>query len=172
VDSPEPRPNDRRNRCQLWPSARAKPERVHPYLTAGLIIWSFLTTSIRREHAFVNAEGYIKQISLPIYVYVFRCSINVGLTTSSASPSSSSSVLYIGFRLVGDAVGVAAVSGLIAASPMSICILAHFHAFPRHRTDGSVGTQMAMYVTPIMFPAAGCCAAGAHDERMVAHTPA
>ena len=54
-----------------------------PYLTAGLIVWGYLTTSITEgAHAFVNSEGYIKQIALPIYVYVFRCFVSVGLTTA------------------------------------------------------------------------------------------
>ena len=53
-----------------------------PYLTAGMILWSYLTNSIvEGGTAFVNSEGYIKQISLPIYVYVFRCAVSVGLTT-------------------------------------------------------------------------------------------
>src|SRR5262245_1494111 len=43
-----------------------------PYLTIGLITWGYLTNSIvEGGNAFVNSEGYIKQISLPIYVYIF-----------------------------------------------------------------------------------------------------
>ena len=52
-----------------------------PYLTAGLILWNYLTNSIvEGGNAFVNCEGYIKQISLPIYIYVFRAFVSVALT--------------------------------------------------------------------------------------------
>ena len=37
-----------------------------PYLTAGLIVWGYLTTSITEgAHAFVNSEGYIKPATIP-----------------------------------------------------------------------------------------------------------
>ena len=127
-----------------------------PYLTAGLIIWGYLTTSISEgAHAFVNSEGYIKQISLPIYVYVFRCSVNVGLTTI---------ISFVVFIIVAVAYQIPfglgtlwAVPGmlmLVAISLMMICILAHLHArFRDIAPMASVAMQMAMYVTPIMFPA-------------------
>ena len=127
-----------------------------PYLTAGLVIWGYLTLTISEgAHAFVNSEGYIKQISLPIYVYVFRAGVNVGLTTL---------ISFVVFIIVGVAyqipLGIGtlwAVPGmlmLMAISLMMICILAHMHArFRDIAPMASVGMQMAMYVTPIMFPA-------------------
>lgn len=127
-----------------------------PYLTAGLIIWGYLTTSITEgAHAFVNAEGYIKQINLPIYVYLFRCAVNVGLTTI---------ISFAVFVIVGLAyripIGLGslwAVPGslmLMAISLAMICILAHLHArFRDIAPMAGVGMQMAMYVTPVMFPA-------------------
>ena len=41
------------------------PRAFVPYLTIGLITWGYLTTSIvEGGNAFVNAVGYVKQISL------------------------------------------------------------------------------------------------------------
>ena len=127
-----------------------------PYLTAGLVIWGYLTFSISEgAHAFVNSEGYIKQIGLPIYVYVFRAAVNAALTAI---------ISFAVFVIVGIAFQIPfglgtlwALPGmlmLMATSLTTICILAHLHArFRDIAPMASVAMQMAMYVTPIMFPA-------------------
>lgn len=127
-----------------------------PYLTAGLIIWGYLTTSISEgAHAFVNSEGYIKQISLPIYVYLFRAAVNVALTTIISFAVFI--LVALAYRIPFGLGTLWAIPGsiiLIAMSLMMICILAHLHArFRDIAPMASVGMQMAMYVTPIMFPA-------------------
>lgn len=126
-----------------------------PYLTAGLIIWQYLTSSITEgAHAFVNSEGYIKQISLPIYVYVFRCFVAVGLTAIISA--SVFLIVAVGYRIpigVGTLWALPGLLVLMAASLSVICILAHLHArFRDIAPMASVGMQMALYVTPIMFP--------------------
>ena len=126
-----------------------------PFLTAGLIIWQYLTSSVTEgAHAFVNSEGYIKQISLPIYVYLFRCFVGVGVTGAiSVSVFVIVAVLY---RIPIGAGTLWVVPGLVillASSLALICILAHLHArFRDIAPMASVGMQMALYVTPIMFP--------------------
>jgi len=68
------------------PRAVADPRGFIPYLTSGLILWGYLTSSIvEGGNAFTNAEGYIKQISLPIYVYVFRSFVTIGLNANELS---------------------------------------------------------------------------------------
>lgn len=43
------------------------------HLAISLIIWTFISGSINEAgNAFVGAEGYIKQISLPLSIHVFR----------------------------------------------------------------------------------------------------
>ena len=126
-----------------------------PFLTAGLIIWQYLTSSVTEgAHAFVNSEGYIKQISLPIYVYVFRCFVSVGLT--GAISVSVFVIVAALFRIPIGAGTLWIVPGLIvlmASSLALICILAHLHArFRDIAPMASVAMQMALYVTPIMFP--------------------
>jgi ABC-type polysaccharide/polyol phosphate export permease len=126
-----------------------------PYLTAGLIVWTYLTSTISEgAHAFVNAEGYIKQIALPIYVYIFRCATSVSVT---------SMISFAVFVIVAVAFGVPIGAGtlwvvpgsviLLCVSVLVICILAHLHArFRDVAPMASVAMQMAFYVTPIIFP--------------------
>lgn len=43
------------------------------YLSVSLILWAFISSTINEAgSAFVGAEGYIKQIALPLTVHVFR----------------------------------------------------------------------------------------------------
>ena len=57
------------------------PREFIPYLTIGMILWGYLTNSIvDGGNAFIHSEGYIKQISLPIYVYIFRSFVSISLT--------------------------------------------------------------------------------------------
>jgi ABC-type polysaccharide/polyol phosphate export permease len=126
-----------------------------PFLTAGLIIWGYLTTTISEgAHAFVNSEGYIKQIALPVYVYVFRCFTNVGVTTMISF--SVFVIVAIGYQVpvsLGTLWVFPGAVALMAVSLLLICILAHLHArFRDVAPMAGVGMQMAFYVTPIMFP--------------------
>ena len=126
-----------------------------PYLTAGLVIWQYLTSTITEgAHALVNSEGHIKQISLPIYVYVFRCFVSVGLT--GAISFSVFVIVAILYRIPIGSGTLWVVPGLLmlmAASVCLICILAHLHArFRDIAPMASVAMQMALYVTPVMFP--------------------
>lgn len=127
-----------------------------PYLTAGLVTWGYLTNSIvEGAQAFIGSEGYIKQISLPIYVYVFRCFVAVSL---------SSCVSFLAFFVVAVIYDVRfrpgtlwAVPGmllLMMASLLLVNILAHLNA--RYRDTGqlaAVALQVVFYVTPVLFPA-------------------
>lgn len=127
-----------------------------PYLTAGLVIWQYLTSSISEgAHAFVNSEGYIKQISLPIYVYIFRCLVNVGVT--GAISFSVFVIVALAYRVpigVGTLWVLPGVLILIACTLCLICILAHLHArFRDIAPMAAVAMQMAFYVTPIIFRA-------------------
>jgi lipopolysaccharide transport system permease protein len=44
------------------------------YLAISLITWQFIANLINEScNAFISAEGYIKQIKLPLSIHVFRC---------------------------------------------------------------------------------------------------
>src|SRR5262249_4517289 len=52
-----------------------------PFLTVGLVVWGFLTSSIvEGGQALVASEGYIKQIGLPLQVYVLRFFVSVSIS--------------------------------------------------------------------------------------------
>src|SRR5438128_566685 len=54
------------------------PSKFIPYLTVGLVIWGYIVSAIvEGGNALVYSEGYIKQISLPLYVYIFRYFVNI-----------------------------------------------------------------------------------------------
>src|SRR5262249_34187286 len=54
-----------------------------PFLTAGLVVWGFLTAAIvEGGQALVASEGYIKQIGLPIHVYVMRFFVVVSISAA------------------------------------------------------------------------------------------
>ncbi len=132
------------------------PREFIPYLTAGLILWGYLTNSIvEGGNAFVNSEGYIKQISLPIYVYVFRAFVSVGLTTL---------ITLCAFVLVAIMYRVPLAPGTLFAAPgllmvmtvslLLITIFAHLNARFRDVAHMvTVGMQVLFYVTPVIFPA-------------------
>jgi lipopolysaccharide transport system permease protein len=127
-----------------------------PYLTAGLIMWSFLTNSLSEGgNAFINSEGYIKQISLPIYVYIFRAFVSVSITTLITLLAFV--VVAVVYRVPVSSGTFMVVPGLLlvmSASLLLITIFAHLNA--RFRDVAhlvSIGMQLLFYVTPVIFPA-------------------
>ncbi len=48
-----------------------------PYIFSGLILWEFVVLSgVSGSNAFINAEGYIKQISHPLSIYSMRSTLS------------------------------------------------------------------------------------------------
>jgi ABC-type polysaccharide/polyol phosphate export permease len=127
-----------------------------PYLTIGLIIWGYLTNSIvDGGNAFIHSEGYIRQISLPIYVYIFRSFVSIGLT---------SLITLCAFAIVAIIYPVPLAPGTLFVIPgllimmitslLLITIFAHLNArFRDVAHTASVGMQVLFYVTPVLFPA-------------------
>jgi lipopolysaccharide transport system permease protein len=127
-----------------------------PYLTVSLVIWGYLTSSIvEGGNAFVASEGYIKQISLPIYVYVLRFFVSIGLTSliSSCAFLVAAAAYRVQFS-VGTLWTVPGVVLLMAVSLLLITILAHVNARFRDAANlSSAVMQVAFYATPVIFPA-------------------
>jgi ABC-type polysaccharide/polyol phosphate export permease len=127
-----------------------------PYLTIGMILWTYLTNSIvDGGNAFVNSEGYIKQIGLPIYVYLFR--FFVSITVTMLITMCAFVIVAVVYRLPVGTGTLLAVPGLLmvmAASLLLITIFAHLNARFRDIAHmASVGMQVLFYVTPVIFPA-------------------
>jgi ABC-type polysaccharide/polyol phosphate export permease len=127
-----------------------------PYLTVGLVTWNYLTSSIvEGGNAFIGSEGYIKQISLPLYVYVFRFFVSIGLTAliSWAAYVFVAVVYGVPFR-PGTLWIVPGLLLLMMASLLLIAIFAHLNARFRDAAHmAAVIMQVMFYVTPVIFPA-------------------
>jgi lipopolysaccharide transport system permease protein len=127
-----------------------------PYLTVGLVTWNYLTNSIvEGGNAFIGSEGYIKQISLPLYVYVFRFFVSIGLTAliSWAAYVFVAVVYGVPFR-PGTLWIVPGLLLLMMASLLLIAIFAHLNARFRDAAHmAAVIMQVMFYVTPVIFPA-------------------
>jgi ABC-type polysaccharide/polyol phosphate export permease len=127
-----------------------------PYLTIGLILWNYLTSSIvEGGNAFINSEGYIKQISLPIYLYVFRAFVSIGLTALVAL--STFVLVALLYRVPVGPGTLLAVPGfmlMMIASLLLVTIFAHLNTRFRDVAHlASVGMQVLFFVTPVIFPA-------------------
>jgi len=127
-----------------------------PYLTIGLVAWMYLTASlVDGGVAFIGAEGYIKQISLPLYVYIFRAFVSIGLTAL---------INLATFFLIAAIYGVKPGMGflwplpglgmLMLVSLFFIAITAHLNARFRDVSQiAGIAMQVGFYVTPVLFPA-------------------
>lgn len=134
-----------------------EPRQFIPYLTIGLILWQYLTNSIvDGGNAFVHSEGYIRQISLPIYVYILRFFVSISLTTL---------ITMIAFAMVaviyrvpvgpGTLLVIPGLLMLMTTSLLLITIFAHLNTRFRDVAHmASVGMQVLFYVTPVIYPAA------------------
>lgn len=127
-----------------------------PYLTIGMILWGYLTSSIvDGGNAFVNSEGYIKQISLPIYVYIFRFFVSISMTTLIAMLAYVAvAVIYSVPLSAGTLFALPGLLMVMTASLLLVTIFAHLNARFRDIAHmASVGMQVLFYVTPVIFPA-------------------
>jgi ABC-type polysaccharide/polyol phosphate export permease len=126
-----------------------------PFLTVGLISWGYLTSSIvEGGNAFIASEGYIKQIGLPIYIYVFRFFVSITITMLISLPAYLVVAFIYSVRFKWGALWV--LPGIILLSMvsfLSIAIFAHLNARFRDASHiASVGLQVMFFVTPIIWP--------------------
>ena len=126
-----------------------------PFLTAGLIPWGYFTSSILEGgNAFVTSEGYIKQIGLPVYVYVFRFFVTTTMTMLISFPVFFVIALVYSIQFHWEALW--AFVGILLFSVVSfltIAIFAHLNARFRDTSHvASVGLQVLFFITPIVWP--------------------
>ncbi len=133
-----------------------EPREFIPYLTIGMILWGYLTNSIvDGGNAFINSEGYIKQISLPIYVYIFRFFVSISVTTLITMCAFV--IVAVIYRVPVGPGTLLAIPGLLmvmTTSLLLITIFAHLNARFRDVAHmAAVGMQVLFFVTPVIFPA-------------------
>lgn len=126
-----------------------------PFLTAGLVIWGFLTASILEgSQAFVASEGYIKQIGLPIHVYVLRTFVSVSVSSAiSLAAYVVVAVVYgvrVGWGMLWSIPGILLL-GAAALFLMEIfaCLNVRFRD-AAHLAGASL--QVLFFVTPVIWP--------------------
>ena len=127
-----------------------------PYLTIGMILWGYLTNSIvDGGNAFIHSEGYIRQISLPIYVYIFRSFVSISVTMLITMLAFV--IVAVVYRLPVGPATLLAIPGLLmlmTTALLLITIFAHLNARFRDVAHmAAVGMQVLFYVTPVIFPA-------------------
>jgi lipopolysaccharide transport system permease protein len=127
-----------------------------PFLTVGLVSWGYLTSSIvEGGNAFVASEGYIKQIGLPIFVYVFRFFVSITVTMFISLPTYFIVAILYSVRFEWGVLWV--LPGILLLSMVSFLLIAIFsHLNARFRDAShvaSVGLQVMFFVTPIIWPA-------------------
>ena len=126
-----------------------------PFLAVGLVVWGFLTSVVvEGGRAFVASEGYVKQIGLPVQVYVLRFFVS---TSIAAAISLLTYVIVaavyavpVGWRTLWALVGLAL---LAATAFLLIVILAHLTVRFRGTPHAvAAGMQILFYVTPVIWP--------------------
>jgi lipopolysaccharide transport system permease protein len=126
-----------------------------PFLTIGLVTWGYLTSSIiEGGNAFVASEGYIKQIGLPLYVYVFRFFVSITVTMLVSLPAYFFVAFIYSVQFQWGALW--ALLGIFLLGLVSfivIAIFAHINVRFRDATHiASAGLQVMFFVTPIVWP--------------------
>ena len=126
-----------------------------PFLTIGLIIWNHIVSGVLEGgNAFIVSEGYIKQIGLPNYVYIFRFFTSIAINLLVSLPCY---FVIAFFYSVPISIGVLwCVPGLLLLSLNTlfmISIFAHVNARFRDITHiAGVVLQVLFFLTPIMWP--------------------
>jgi ABC-type polysaccharide/polyol phosphate export permease len=126
-----------------------------PFLTIGLVSWGYLTSSIvEGGSTFIISEGYIKQIGLPLYVYVFRSFVRITATTLLTLPAYFIVAIVYSVDLRWGALW--ALFGILLLGIVSFLMIAIFaHLNVRIRDTAyiaSMGLQVMFFVTPIIWP--------------------
>lgn len=126
-----------------------------PFLAVGLVLWSFLTASIvEGGQAFVASEGYIKQIGLPIQVYVLRVFVSI-VIASAISLSAYLVVLLLYAVPIGWGVlwGIPGLLLVMLAAFLLVVIFAHLTARFRDTPHlAAAMLQVLFFVTPVIWP--------------------
>ncbi len=127
-----------------------------PYLTIGLVLWGYLTNSIvEGGQTFLIAEGYIKQINLPMDVYIFRSFVSISLT--ALLNGLAFVVVMIVYRVPvrwGTLWVIPGMAIFVLIGWLLIAVFAYLNARFRDAAHlASLGMQVVFYVTPILYPA-------------------
>jgi len=126
-----------------------------PFLTIGLVVWGYLTAAVvEGGMAFITAEGYIRQIGVPIYVYIFRSFVHVSLfmllNLVTYFPVAYVSGITLHYGMLW------AVPGLLLTATVVLLFITMFAYLHTRFRDAipfaSALLQVVFYVTPVIWP--------------------
>ncbi len=126
-----------------------------PFLTISLITWGYLTSSVvEGGNAFIGSEGYIKQIGLPIFIYVFRFFLSITTTMLISLPAYLVVAIFYAVPFHWGAFWfLPGILLLAIISFLMIVIFSHLNARFRDISHlASIGLQVLFYITPIIWP--------------------
>lgn len=126
-----------------------------PFLTIGLVVWSYLTAAVvEGGMAFIAAEGYIRQIGVPLFVYLFRSFVSVSLfmllNLITYFPVAYFSGLTLHYGMLWAVPGLLLMASVVL---LFITIFAYLHTRFRDAIPfASALLQVVFYVTPVIWP--------------------
>lgn len=126
-----------------------------PFLTIGLITWGYITSSIiEGGNAFLASEGYIRQIGLPLYIYIFRFFVSITTTMLISLPAyfivALAYSVHFGWGCLWALVGLFLLG---AVCFLMIAIFAHLNVRFRDLPHvASSALQVLFFATPIIWP--------------------
>lgn len=126
-----------------------------PFLTVGVVTWGYVTSSIvEGGNAFVASEGYIKQIGLPLFVYVLRSFVSVSLVMLLSLAAFFAVAVIYGVKMSLGSLW--AVPGLFLVGCVAMLFTATFAYVNARFRDAihfaSAALQVLFYVTPVIWP--------------------
>ena len=125
-----------------------------PHLTIGFVVWGYLTQTITDGgHAFVYAEGYIKQFTYPKQIYILRVLVNASVPLLIGFGIFLAVMLFfarpMGFGVLWAIPGFIV---LLVASYMHATIMAYASVRFRDLPHGMTSLlQVLFFVTPVFF---------------------
>jgi len=126
-----------------------------PFLTIGLVIWGYITSSILEGgSAFLASEGYIKQIGLPLYIYIFRFFVSITVNMLISLPAYFIIAFIYSVQIRWGALwALVGILSLFLISFLMIAIFSHLNVRFRDLPHiASSGLQVLFFATPIIWP--------------------
>lgn len=125
-----------------------------PFLAVGIILWGFMTGIINEGcMAFIEAEGIIKQLPIPLFVHILRV-----LWRNVIILAHNILILPLVFLIMGKSLSFVALWAILGLSLVVLCLswIALFFAIlcARYRDLSQIVLsllQVAFYLTPIMW---------------------
>jgi ABC-type polysaccharide/polyol phosphate export permease len=141
----------------IWANLfRQPPGDFIPFVALGFAIWGYLAGSlVEGGNVFVNAQGYIRQVPLPLGVFVYRTFAAqtlyflIGLLTGLATV-----LIFKGFDPIGLGRGLLGLSMLILFSFSAVYMMAFLGARFRDIPMALQSLlQILFVVSPVIYPA-------------------